>query len=29
MVSSSAFAKPRILIVGYRKFGQLMNAVAD
>ena len=26
---SASFARPRVLIVGYRKFGQLMNAVAD
>ena len=29
MVSAAALSRPRVLIVGYRKFGQLMNAVAD
>lgn len=29
MVSAPALPRPRVLIVGYRKFGQLMNAAAE
>ena len=29
MVASPPLLRPRVLIVGYRKFGQLMNAAAE